>query len=367
MVLAHNGNVANSASLRHDLESKGAIFQTTIDSEIIAYMIAKERLNCDTIQEAVHGILPKIQGSCSLIVMSPKKLIAARDIYGLRPLCIGKLKNSYIFSSETAALNAIGASYIRDVEPGEVVYIEKGELHSIKTENCKRKMCIFEYIYFARPDSVIEGIDVYEARKEAGRLLAKQYPIEADMVIGVPDSGIVAAMGYAEQSGIKYGEGLVKNRYIGRTFIKPKQSDRELSVRLKLSVLAENVKDKRIVMIDDSIVRGTTSQSIVSLLKKAGAKEVHMRICSPPFMYPCYFGTDIPNQDSLIACKYTIDEIKDIIGADSLGYLNVDSLTDMVKKRNGEFCAACFTGRYPLDVSNTVQPQLSSKFNLKGR
>lgn len=366
MVLAHNGNVANSSEIRQDLESSGAIFQTTIDSEIIAYMIAKERLNSKSIQEAIHKILPKIKGSCSLIVMSPKKLIAARDIYGLRPLCIGKIKNSYIFCSETSALNAIGASYIRDIEPGEVVYVEKNELHSIKTQDCFKKMCIFEYIYFARPDSNIENISVYEARKEAGRILAKQYPVDADMVIGVPDSGIVAALGYSEQSGIRYGEGLVKNRYIGRTFIKPNQSDRELAVRLKLNVLKENIKGKRIVMIDDSIVRGTTSANIVNLLRNAGATEVHMRVCSPPFMYPCYFGTDIPNQDNLIACKYTVEQIKDMIGADSLGYLDVNSLKDMVRQRNGEFCDACFTGVYPVQVPELIQ-SISSKFNLKGR
>ncbi len=367
MVLAHNGNVANSDTIRNQLEREGAIFQTTIDSEIIAYMIARERLNCTSIQEAVHRVLPKIKGSCSLVLMSPKKLIAARDIYGLKPLSIGKIKNSFIFSSETSAFNAIGAEYIADVEPGEVVYVEDGKLHHIKAPKCNKKMCIFEYIYFARPDSSIEGINVYEARKETGRILAKQYPVDADMVIGVPDSGIVAAIGYAEYSKIPYSEGLVKNRYIGRTFIKPNQADRELAVRLKLNVLKENVKGKRIVMIDDSIVRGTTSANIVKLLRDAGATEVHMRVCSPPFLYPCYFGTDIPDQDSLIACKYSLKQIRQIIGADSLGYLSIDKLSEMVPQRKGEFCAACFTGDYPVEISKQIQQSISSKFNLKGR
>ncbi len=367
MVLAHNGNIANASEMREQLESSGAIFQTTIDSEVLAYMIAKERLNCKSIQDAVYNLMPQIKGSCSLVVMSPKKLIAGRDIYGLRPLCIGMIKNSYIISSETAALNAVGAKYLRDVEPGEIIYIDKDGLHSMQLPNCNRKMCIFEYIYFARPDSVIENVDVYESRKEAGRILAKQYPVIADMVIGVPDSGIVAAIGYSEQSQIPYGEGFVKNRYIGRTFIKPNQSERELAVRLKLNVLKENVKGKRIVMIDDSIVRGTTSANIVSLLKEAGAKEVHMRVCSPPFMHPCYFGTDIPDSDNLIACNHTIDEIKNIIGVDSLGYLDVNNLKDIVKQRNGEFCSACFTGNYPVEIENKVKQSISSKFDLKGR
>lgn len=367
MVLAHNGSIANASEIREELESTGAIFQTTTDSEIIAYMIAKERLNCNSIQSAVHKFMPKIKGSCSLIVMSPKKLMASRDIYGLRPLCLGKIKNSFIISSETSALNAIGAEYIRDIEPGETIYIDNEGLHCITTEKYSRKMCIFEYIYFARPDSNIESINVYESRKEAGKILAKQDPVDADMVIGIPDSGIVAAIGYAEQSGIPYGEGLVKNRYIGRTFIKSSQAEREVAVRLKLNVLKENVKGKKIVMIDDSIVRGTTSANIVNMLRDAGAIEVHMRVCSPPFIYPCYFGTDIPDQKSLIACNYTIEEIKNMIGADSLGYLNVDNLTDIVKQRNGEFCSACFTGDYPVYIPEVIQKSISSKFNLKGK
>jgi amidophosphoribosyltransferase len=367
MVLAHNGNVANVDGIRHQLEEAGAIFQTTIDSEIIAYMIAKERLNCASIQEAVHNVLPQIKGSCSLVVMSPKKLIGARDIYGLRPLSIGKIKNSYVLSSETAALDAVGAKFVRDVEPGEVVYFDKEGIHSIKMEGCSKNMCVFEYIYFARPDSCIEGVNVYDARLEGGRLLAKQHPVDADMVIGVPDSGIVAAIGYAQESGIPYGEGLVKNRYIGRTFIKPDQTQRELAVKLKLNVLKENVRGKRIVMIDDSIVRGTTSANIVNMLRAAGAKEVHMRVCAPPFLYPCYFGTDIPDQDNLIACKHTVDEIRQMIGADSLGFFDVNSLKDMVNSRDGQFCSACFTGKYPMELEQTKEKSISQKFDLKGR
>ncbi len=367
LALAHNGNVANSDSIRNRLESEGAIFQTTVDSEIIAYLIARERLKCKSVEEAVYKVIPQIKGSSSLIVMSPKKLIAARDIYGLRPLCIGKLKNSYVIASETSAFNAIGAEFLREVEPGEVICITKDGISSQKVkENCSKNMCVFEYIYFARPDSTIEGVNVYEARKEGGRILARQYPVEADMVIGVPDSGLVAAIGYAEESGIPYGEGFVKNRYIGRTFIKPNQSERELAVKLKLNVLKDNVKGKRIVMIDDSIVRGTTSANIIKLLKEAGAKEVHMRVCAPTFLYPCYFGTDIPDQENLIACKHSVEEIRQMIGADSLGFFKVENLKDMVKGLNGNFCDACFTGKYPVELEKNKINSISSRFDLQG-
>jgi len=367
LALAHNGNVANSESIRDKLESEGAIFQTTVDSEIIAYLIARERLKCKSIEEAVYKVIPQIKGSSSLVVMSPKKLIAARDIYGLRPLCIGTLKNSYVVASETSAFNAIGAEFLREVEPGEVVCITKDAMTSKKiNQNCSRNMCVFEYIYFARPDSTIEGVNVYEARKEGGRILARQYPVEADMVIGVPDSGLVAAMGYAEEAKIPYGEGFVKNRYIGRTFIKPSQSERELAVKLKLNVLKDNVKGKRIVMIDDSIVRGTTSANIINMLKMAGAKEVHMRVCAPTFLYPCYFGTDIPDQENLIACKHSVEEIRQMIGADSLGFFKVENLKDMVKGLNGGFCDACFTGKYPVELEKSKIDSISSRFELQG-
>lgn len=284
--------------------------------------------------------------------MSPRKLIAARDPWGLRPLCFGETEHSYIYASETCALDAVGAKFIRDLEPGEVLCVDHEGVRSDKS-NCREKdsnICIFEYIYFARPDSVIDGVSVYEARTEGGRLLARQHPVDADLVIAVPDSGIDAAIGYAKESGIPYGVGLIKNRYIGRTFIQPTQSQRVQAVKIKLNALSSAVKGKRIVMVDDSIVRGTTSKHIVQMLRDAGAKEVHMRSCAPPFIYPCYFGTDIPNQDMLIACKHSIEEIRQILGADSLGFLERESLPQLLMGKKKNFCDACFTGNYIMEV-----------------
>jgi len=351
LTVAHNGNLVNASKIRSELEKAGAIFQTTNDSEVIAYLIARERVKCSSVEEAVTSVMGSIQGSYSLVIMSPRKLIGVRDPWGIRPLSIGKLNNSYILASETCAFDAVNAEFIRDVEPGEVVVIDKDGLRSIK-DNCSgtSNMCIFEFIYFARPDSIIEGASVYEARKEAGRLLAKEHPVEADLVIGVPDSGLSAAIGYAEESGIPYGEGLIKNRYIGRTFIQPTQSQREIGVKIKLNALKSSIEGKRIVMIDDSIVRGTTSRRIVSMLKDAGAKEVHLRVSSPPFKWPCYFGTDIPSRKQLVACNNTIDEIRDMIGADSLGYLSLESLSKMAVGAKCGFCDGCFTGKYPMKV-----------------
>ena len=351
LTVAHNGNLVNASKIRSELEKAGAIFQTTNDSEVIAYLIARERVKCSSVEEAVTSVMGSIQGSYSLVIMSPRKLIGVRDPWGIRPLSIGKLNNSYILASETCAFDAVNAEFIRDVEPGEVVVIDKDGLRSIK-DNCSgtSNMCIFEFIYFARPDSIIEGASVYEARKEARRLLAKEHPVEADLVIGVPDSGLSAAIGYAEESGIPYGEGLIKNRYIGRTFIQPTQSQREIGVKIKLNALKSSIEGKRIVMIDDSIVRGTTSRRIVSMLKDAGAKEVHLRVSSPPFKWPCYFGTDIPSRKQLVACNNTIDEIRDMIGADSLGYLSLESLSKMAVGAKCGFCDGCFTGKYPMKV-----------------
>jgi len=351
LTVAHNGNLVNASKIRSELEKAGAIFQTTNDSEVIAYLIARERVKCSSVEEAVTSVMGSIQGSYSLVIMSPRKLIGVRDPWGIRPLSIGKLNNSYILASETCAFDAVNAEFIRDVEPGEVVVIDKDGLRSIK-DNCPgtSNMCIFEFIYFARPDSIIEGASVYEARKEAGRLLAKEHPVEADLVIGVPDSGLSAAIGYAEESGIPYGEGLIKNRYIGRTFIQPTQSQREIGVKIKLNALKSSIEGKRIVMIDDSIVRGTTSRRIVSMLKDAGAKEVHLRVSSPPFKWPCYFGTDIPSRKQLVACNNTIDEIRDMIGADSLGYLSLESLSKMAVGAKCGFCDGCFTDKYPMKV-----------------
>ena len=321
LALAHNGNLVNAPELRRELAHDGAIFQTTIDSEVIAYHIARERVKTSSAEEAVQNAMKKLVGSYSLIVMSPRKLIGARDPFGFRPLCIGKRDNAYVLASESCALDTIGAEFVRDVEPGEMVVIspEKGiESHR---ELCQKEhgRCVFEYIYFARPDSVIDGMSVYQSRIIAGRCLAKDSPVDADLVVGVPESGNAAALGYSLESGIPYGTAFVKNGYVGRTFIKPKQSQRESSVRVKLNVLKDAVAGKRVIMIDDSIVRGTTSDRIVSMLKEAGAKEVHVRISSPPFLYPCYFGTDVPDSDQLIAYNRTIEEIRQIIGADSLG------------------------------------------------
>lgn len=349
LAVAHNGNLTNAVDLREKLKYSGAIFQTTIDSETIAYYIARERVQTKNVQEAVSRTMDKIEGAYALAVMSPRKLIGARDPYGFKPLCIGKRDNTYFLSSETCALDAVGAEFVRDVEPGEIVTITPNGIlsdksHCLPTE--KQGRCIFEYIYFARPDSRIDGINVYFARLLAGRFLAKDSPVDADIVVGVPESGNAAAQGYAMESGIPYGTAFVKNNYVGRTFIKPKQSSRESSVRVKLNVLREVVKDKRVILIDDSIVRGTTSDQIVNMLKDAGAKEVHMRISSPPFLWPCYFGIDVPERHQLIAYNHTVDEICKEIGADTLGYLRLERLPEMV---NGlGICTGCFTGDYPI-------------------
>ena len=347
--MAHNGNLLNAVELREELSYTGAIFQTTIDSEVIAYLIARERLKVGTVEVAVKNAMLKIKGAYSLVVMSPRKLIGARDPFGFKPLCIGKRDNTYFLSSETCALDTVGAEFVRDVLPGEVVTITSKGIES-DTSLCQKNTarCIFEYIYFARPDSKIDGMGVYESRINAGRILAKTHPVDADLVVGVPESGNPAALGFSLESGIPYGNAFIKNNYVGRTFIKPKQAQRESSVKVKLNVLKEAVAGKRVVMIDDSIVRGTTSARIVSLLKNSGAKEVHVRISSPPFKHPCYFGTDIPSEDQLIATGKTVDEICKIIGADSLGYLEVDRLSEMICGGTG-FCDACFTGNYPMD------------------
>ena len=351
LALAHNGNLINATELRKDLEYTGAIFQTTIDSEVIAYHIARERLKSKTVEEAVRRACGRIQGAYSLVVMSPRKLIGARDPFGFKPLCIGKRDNAYIIASETCALDTVGAEFVRDVLPGEIVTITpEGGIQSDLSMTLPAQQearCIFEYIYFARPDSHIDGVSVYASRIKAGRFLAMDSPVEADLVVGVPESGNAAALGYSLQSGIPYGTAFVKNGYVGRTFIKPKQSSRESSVRIKLNVLKEAVDGKRIIMIDDSIVRGTTSDRIVKMLRDAGATEVHVRISSPPFLWPCYFGTDIPEREQLIAYNRSIEDIRRVIGADSLGYLEIGRLEEMVEGLN--ICKGCFTGTYPMD------------------
>lgn len=350
LALAHNGNLINAPQLRHELEYTGAIFQTTIDSEVIAYHIARERLNCKTVEDAVALAMKKIEGAYSIVISSPRKLIAARDPFGFRPLCIGKRDNAYIVASETCALDTVGAQYVRDVEPGEIITISPNGIKSNR-EMCipkeKTARCIFEYIYFARPDTHFDGISVYQSRILAGKYLAMDSAVDADLVVGVPESGNAAALGYSLQSGIPYGTAFVKNSYVGRTFIKPKQKSRESSVTVKLNVLKEAVHGKRIIMIDDSIVRGTTSDRIVGMLRDAGAKEVHVRISSPPFLFPCYFGTDVPSREQLIAYNRTVDEICEMIGADSLAYLNIERLGEMVG--NLPHCTGCFTGKYPIE------------------
>ena len=349
--LAHNGNLVNAPELRHELEYTGAIFQTTIDSEVIAYHIARARIHTHNVESAVAVAMKKLKGAYSLVIMSPRKLIGARDPMGFKPLCIGKRDNAYILASETCALETIGAEFVRDVEPGEIVTITADGISSDK-EMCLpdpsgEARCIFEYIYFARPDSVFDGVSVYKARIQAGRFLAADSPVEADLVVGVPESGNAAALGYAMESGIPYGTAFVKNSYVGRTFIKPKQSSRESAVRIKLNVLKEAVNGKRVIMIDDSIVRGTTSALIVKMLWDAGAREVHVRISAPPFLHPCYFGTDIPSEDQLIAHGRTVDEVREIIGADTLSFLRQERLSQMASER--PVCTACFTGDYPME------------------
>ena len=351
LAIAHNGNLVNAIDLRKELEYTGAIFQTTIDSEVIAYHIARERLNVSRAEDAVKNAMKKIKGAYALVVSSPRKMIGARDPLGLKPLCIGKRDNTYFLASESCAIAAVDAAFVRDVLPGEIVTITKEGIASdtsMAVPSAGQARCIFEYIYFARTDSTLDGINVYHSRITAGRALAESYPVEAELVVGVPDSGLVAAKGYSEQSGIPYGMAFHKNSYVGRTFIKPSQSERESSVKIKLNVIPEVVKGKRIIMVDDSIVRGTTCANIIRMLKAAGATEVHVRISSPPFLYPCYFGTDVPSNEQLIAHSHTPEQIRKMIGADSLGYMEVSKLKNMVGDLG--YCDACFTGKYPMEV-----------------
>lgn len=359
LTVSHNGNISNAGELRKKLEEKGAIFHTTSDSEVVCYLIAQKRLTSKTIEEAVEKVFPMLQGSFSLLIMSPRKLIAVRDKYGLRPLCMGHIQDSIVFSSESCGLETVGATFDRDIEPGEILVVNENEMFSNK-KFCGHKggLCIFEHIYFARPDSIIDGQSVNEARINAGKMLARLHPVDADLVIGVPDSGLPSAIGYSQESGIPYGVGLIKNRYIGRTFIQPSQAMRERSVALKLNTLASNVAGKRIIMIDDSIVRGTTIANIVKLLKKSGATEVHVRISSPEFLYPCFFGTDIPSRDELACVKYTLEELRVKIGADSLGFLDSKTIKQIAPNSNVDFCVGCFTGKYPCRVKQMADKKL---------
>ena len=367
MAIAHNGNLSNAAELRSALELSGAIFHTSSDTETIAYIVTKERLTAPSIEDAVSRAMNTLQGAYSLVLMSAQKMICARDPYGFRPLCFGKTKDgTYVVASESCALKAVGAEFVRDVEPGEIIIFGKEGIVCRK-EHCnkvRKKLCIFEYIYFARPDSVVDGRSVHVARLNAGKVLARAHSVPADIVIGVPDSGLDAALGYSRESGLPYGIGLIKNKYIGRTFIAP--GDRKNQVNIKLSAVEDVVRGKRVVLIDDSIVRGTTSARIVSLLRDAGAKEIHMRVSAPPFLYPCFYGTDIDSQDNLIACHHSVEEIAEMIGVDSLGFLPVESLGEL--PGNSDYCSACFDGKYPTTIptdtrKNRFEQRLSEKNN----
>ena len=365
LAVAHNGNLINAHDLRREFELKGAIFHTTSDTEVISYAITRERLECGSIQEAVERAMREIKGAYSLVIMSPKKLIAARDPNGFRPLVLGALPDNegYVIASETCAFDSIGAKLIRDIEPGEIVVINENGVESIKTHCGKdSSLCVFEFVYFARPDSVIEGASVHKARLRAGRFLAQQHPVKADVVIGCPDSGLDAALGFSQESGIPYGVGFIKNRYIGRTFIQPTQGQRENAVKIKLNVLEETVRGKSVVLVDDSIVRGTTSAKVVKLLRNAGAKEIHMRISSPPFISECFFGTDIDSKENLIANKHSVEEIAKIIGVDTLGFLSVESVKKIAGNPHCGFCTGCFTGKYPIDVPEEIP---KDKFEMK--
>lgn len=358
MALAHNGNLVNSNKLRRELELNGSIFHTTSDTEVISYIITKERLNAPSIEEAVNRAMDQLKGAYSMVIMSPRKLIAVRDEHGFRPLCFGQTEaGDYVVASESCALDAVGAKFIRDVLPGEIVVFDEDGVRSIEDHVGKAPMsaCVFEYIYFARPDSVIDGASVHSARLRAGAYLALEHPVQADVVIGMPDSGLDAALGYARQSGIPYGIGFIKNKYIGRTFIAPGQKHREDLVRIKLNPVSETVRGKRVVLVDDSVVRGTTSARTVRLLREAGATEVHLRLSSPPYLNPCYYGTDVPSRELLIAHNRTVEEMAEIIGVDSLGFISIESVKKIACGEGCHgFCTACFDNQYP-----TEEPDLA--------
>ena len=369
MALAHNGNLSNAYQLRNELEMSGAIFHTTSDTETICYIVTRERLTAPSIEIALSRAMTRLEGAYSLVLMSATKLIAARDPFGFRPLCYGQTSDgTYVVASESCALQSVGADFIRDILPGEVMVFSDDGVKSY-TEHCNtkpHKMCIFEYIYFARPDSVINGEPVHTSRMRAGEILAREYPVEADVVVGVPDSGLDAALGYSQESGIPYGIGFIKNKYIGRTFISPGQSNRLDQVKIKLNAISETVRGKRVVLVDDSIVRGTTSGRIVKLLRDAGAREIHMRISSPPFTNPCYYGTDIDSKVNLIACHHSVKEIAEIIGADSLGYLPTDRLCILIG--SNDYCSSCFDGSYPTPVpADTRKDRFESKLSEKNK
>ena len=348
IVLGHNGNIVNAKFIRDELVQLGYNFSTTSDSEVIANLVlsSTERSSVGRIKYATR----RLQGAYSLVVMTRDKLIGVRDPLGVRPLCLGTIDGGWVIASESCALDHIGAQFVREIEPGEIVVINKNGVKSFMEESSRKAICIFEYIYFARPDSVIQGRLLYPARQAMGEILSRQHPVEADLVMGVPDSATAAGIGYSHASGIPYCEGLLKNRYVGRTFIEPDQRLRDLGVALKFNPLSEMITGKRLVVVDDSIVRGTTTPRVVGLLKRAGAREVHLRICAPPIRYPCFFGVDMASRWELIAAQKTIPEIRDSLGADSLGYLTIEGLIEAVALPKEIFCLACFTGDYPIPV-----------------
>lgn len=363
LAIAHNGNLVNARELRMGYESRGMIFHTTNDTEVISYAITEERLTAGSIEQAVERMMNKVKGAYSLVIMSPKKLIAARDPEGFRPLSLGKLGEAWVVASETCAFDSIGAEFVRDIRPGEILVIDENGPRSIET-HCGKKghICVFEYVYFARPDSVIEGSSVHKARLNAGKYLWQEHPVDADIVVGVPDSGLDAALGFSRESGIPYGIGFIKNRYIARTFIQPTQAERTNSVKIKLNAIADTVRGKRVVMIDDSMVRGTTSGRVVKLLREAGAKEVHVRFACPQFVAPCFFGTDIDSKENLIACKMTLPQICEHIGADSLGFLSIENVKRIAENSGCDFCVGCFNEQYPIQ---TPKEMPKDKFEYK--
>ncbi len=373
LALAHNGNLINVEEMRAKLEENGSIFQTSSDSEIMLALLARNRILAERMEDAIFMMMAEIKGAYSLVLMTRNKIIGVRDPLGIRPLCLGRLGSSFILASETCAIESIGGEVIRDIDPGEVVTITSAGVSSeFMTHDAqarsKAALCLFEFVYIARPDSSIDGASVYEARYEAGRTLAREQPCEADMVIGAPDSGIVASMGYAFESGIPYGSGLLKNRYVGRTFIQPNQMQRELSVTMKFAALKKSVSGKRLIMVDDSIVRGTTTRYIINMLKEAGAKEVHMRVASPPVLYSCFYGVDTPSQEELSACNMSLEQIRTMIGADSLGYLSLEGLKSSVRGLTCGLCSTCFNGAYPGGIPSRMENKIRRiEFDYSGK
>ncbi len=367
LAISTSGHLSNSDELRRELELEGHIFHTTSDAEVVSCIITKERLSSSSIEDAVSRAMKKLSGGLCILLMSPQKLIAARDRYGLHPMCYGQREDGqYVVADETSALDTVGATLIRELEPGEIIVFQGGSVRSLR-DNCEdlpESLCIFEYLYTARPDSIIAGCAVHKARRRAGALLAKAHPVEADIVVGVPDSGLDAAIGYAWESKIPYGIGLIKNKYIGRTFIAPGQDVREDKVKIKLNPIRDTVAGKRVVLVDDSIVRGTTCAKLVKLLKSAGAAEVHLRSSAPPFINPCFYGTDIDSKDALIACNHSIEEITRITGANSLGYLRLEDVKKICAGASAKgYCTACFDGEYPTEIPKKFENKYETKIS----